>query len=65
MVLEWFLGPKIHAKSETKKSVRQAKSIVKTILQSMSALLEQTHFRMKIREELYVFWKVDLKDILK
>ena len=43
-----FFGPKMHAKSDVKKSVRQANSIGKTNTKSMSALLQQRVFRAKI-----------------
>ena len=46
-----FFGPKMHAKSDLKKSARQAKSIVKTNTKSMSAPLRQCSFRAKIDEK--------------
>ena len=54
-----FLGPKIHAESDLKKSVRQAESTVKTNTKSMSALLQQSIFRPKIDEKSHVFWDLD------
>ena len=45
-----FFGSKMHANSDLKKSVRQAKSIGKTNTKSMSALLRQRLFRVKIFE---------------
>ena len=59
-----FFGPKIHAESDLKKSVRQAKNIVKTNRKSMSALLQQSMFRAKIDENLQVFWDIDFGWIL-
>ena len=59
-----FFGPKIHAESDLKKSVQQAKNIVKTNKKSMSALLQQSMFRAKIDEKLYVFWDIDFGWIL-
>ena len=59
-----FFGPKIHAESDLKKSVRQAKNIVKTNRKSMSALLRQSLFRAKIDEKSHVFWDIDFAWIL-
>ena len=59
-----FFGPKIHAESDVKKSVRQAKNIVKTNRKSMSALLQQSMFRAKIDEKSHVFWDIDFGWIL-
>ena len=59
-----FFRPKIHAESNLKKSVRQAKSIVKTNKKSMSALLQQSMFRAKIDEKSHVFWDIDFGWIL-
>ena len=59
-----FFGLKIHAESDLKKSVQQAKNIVKTNKKSMSALLQQSMFRAKIDEKLYVFWDIDFGWIL-
>ena len=50
-----FFGPKIHAESDSKKSVRQAKNTVKTNRKSMSASLQQSIFLAKIDENLHVF----------
>ena len=41
----------MQAESDLKKSVRQAKNIVKTKEKSMSALLRQSRFRAKINEK--------------
>ena len=59
-----FFGPKIHAESDLKKSVRQAKNTVKTNRKSMSALLQQSMFRAKIDEKSHVFWDIDFAWIL-
>ena len=59
-----FFAPKIHANSDSKKSARQAKSIVKTNTKSMSALVQPSIFRAKINEKLHVFWEVDFGGIL-
>ena len=59
-----FFAPKIHAESDFKKSVRQAKNIVKTNRKSMSALLRQSLFRAKIDEKSHVFWDIDFGWIL-
>ena len=53
-VFDRFFGPKMRAKSDLKKSVRQAKSIGKTNTKSMSALLRQRLFRAKIVEKSHV-----------
>ena len=47
------------AKNDLKKSVRQAKSIVKTNTKSMSALLQQSIFQPKIGEKSYVLGDLD------
>ena len=60
-----FLGTKMYAKSDLKKSVRQAKSIGKTNTKSMSALLRQRLFRAKIVEKSHVCWDIVFGDILK
>ena len=52
------------AKSDLKKSARQAKSIGKTNTKSMSALLRQSVFQAKINEKSHVFWDFDFKWIL-
>ena len=59
MVFGRFFGPKMHAKSDLKKSARQAKSIGKTNTKSMSAPLQQSIFRAKIHEKSDVFWDID------
>ena len=64
LVFGRFFGPKMHAKSDLKKSVRQAKSIGKTNTKSMSALLQQSIFRAKIHEKSHVFWDIDFEGIL-
>ena len=60
-----FFGPKIHAESDLKKSVQQAKNIVKTNRKLMSALLQQSMFRAKIDEKSHVFWDIDFAWILR
>ena len=64
LVFGRFSGPKIHAKSDLKKSVRQAKSIGKTNTKSMSALLRQRLFRAKIAEKSHVCWDIDFGGVL-
>ena len=59
-----FFGPKIHAESDSKKSVQQAKNTVKTNRKLMSALLQQSMFRAKIDEKSHVFWNIDFEWIL-
>ena len=63
-VFDRFFGPKMHAKSDLKKSVRQAKSIGKTDTKSMSALLRQKFFRTKIAEKSHVCWDIDFGSVL-
>jgi len=63
-VLGRFFGPKRHANSDLKRSVRQSKSTVKTNTKSMSALLRQRLFRAKINESSYVFWVIDFEGVL-
>ena len=55
MVFDRFFGSKMHAKSDPKKSARQAKSVEKTNTKSMSALLQQSMFRYKFDEKSHVF----------
>ena len=55
----------MHAKSDLKKSARQAKSIGKTNTKSMSAPLQQSIFRAKIHEKSHVFWDIDFEGILR
>ena len=64
LVFGRFSGPKIHAKSDLKKSVRQAKSIGKTNTKSMSALLRQSLFRIKIAEKSHVCWNIVFRGVL-
>ena len=64
-VFDEFFGAKRHAKSDLKKSVRQAKSIGKTNTKSMSALLRQSIFSGKIDEKSHGFWDIDFNWILK
>ena len=64
MVFGRFFGSKMHAKSDLKKSVRQAKSIGKTNTKSMSEPLQQSIFRAKINEKSHVFWDIDFEWIL-
>ena len=59
-----FFETKKHAKSDLKKSVRQAKSIGKTNTKSMSALLRQSIVSGKIDEKSHVFWDIDFNWIL-
>ena len=59
-----FFAPKIHANSDSKKSARQAKSIVKTNTKSMSALVQPSIFRAKINEKMHVFADIDFGGIL-
>ena len=59
-----FFGPKIHSESHLKKSVRQAKNIVKTNRKSMSAVLQQSIFRAKIDEKSHVLGDIDFGWIL-
>ena len=54
----------MHAKSDVKKSVRQAIRIGKTNTKSMSALLQHRVFRAKIDEKSHVFRDVDFEGIL-
>ena len=74
-ILEWFgarfgrvfgrfFAPKVHEKTDVKKSVRQAKSIGKTNTKSMSALLRQRFFRAQIAEKLHVCWDIDFGGVL-
>ena len=51
------------AKSDLKKSARQAKCIGKTNTKSMSALLQPSIFRAKIHEKLLVFRDIDFEGI--
>ena len=59
-----FFGFQMHANSETKKSVRQAKNTVKTNVKLMSALAQQNIFRTKICEKLHVFRDIDFGRLL-
>ena len=52
--------PKMHKKSDVKKSVREPFCIGKTNTKSMSALLRQSIFSGKIDEKSHVFWDIDL-----
>ena len=63
-VFDRFFGPKMHAKSDVKKRVRQAIRIGKTNTKSMSALLQQRVFRAEIDEKSHVFRIVDFEKIL-
>ena len=54
----------MHAKGDSQKSSRQAKSIGKTNTKSMSALLQQDAFKAKIDEKMHVFWDIDFEGIL-
>ena len=54
----------MHANSETKKSVRQAKNTVKTNAKLMSALAQQNIFRTKICEKSHVFRDIDFGRLL-
>ena len=63
-VLGRFFGPKMHAKSDLKKSVREPFCIVKTNTKSMLALLQRMAFRAEIDEKLYVFCEYDFAGIL-
>ena len=63
-VFGWFLGPKIHAKSDAKKNVREPFWLVKTNVLLMSALLQEKGFRAKIDEKLHVFGKLVFERIL-
>ena len=63
-VFRRFFRPKIHAESDLKKSVRQAKNIVKTNRKSMSAVLRQSIFLPKFNEKSHVFWDIDFAWIL-
>ena len=54
----------MHAKSDLKKSARQAKSIGKTNTKSMSAPLQQSISRARIHEKSHVFWDIDFEGIL-
>ena len=62
---ERFFGSKMHADSETKKSVQQAKNTVKTNAKLMSALVQQNIFQTKFCGKLHVFWDVDFGRLLK
>ena len=64
MVFGRFLEPKMHAKSDLKKSARQAKSIVKTNTKSMLEPLQQSICRAKINENWHVFWNIDFEGML-
>ena len=59
-----FFEPKMHAKSDVKKSVRQAICIGKTNTKSMSAFMQQHAFRAKIDENSHVFRDIDFEGIL-
>ena len=63
-VFGWFFELKMHAKSDWKKSAQQAKSIGKTNMESMSALLQQWLFRAKMAEKLHVCWDIDFGGVL-
>ena len=60
-----FFGAKCHAGSETKKSVWQAKNIVKTNTKLMSALVPRSIFQTQIHEKSHAFWNIDLGRFLK
>ena len=60
-----FFRSKMHANSETKKSVRQAKNTVKTNTKLMSALVQRSIFRTQIHEKSHVFWDIDFERFLK
>ena len=53
----------MHANSETKKSVRQAKNTVKTNTKLMSALAQRSIFQTKIHEKSHVFWDIDFDKV--
>jgi hypothetical protein len=59
-----FFGSKMHANSETKKSVRQAKNTVKTNAKLTLALVQQNIYRTKICEKSHVFWDIDFGRLL-
>ena len=59
-----FFRSKVHANSETKKSVRQAKNTVKTNAKLMLALAQQNIFRTKICEKSHVFRDIDFGRLL-
>ena len=63
-VFHRFFGTKRRAKSDLKKSVRQAKSIGKTNTKSMSALLRQRFLRAKVAEKSHVCWDIVFGGIL-
>ena len=63
-VLGRFFGTKMHAESDLKKSVRQAKNTVKTNAKLMSALAQQNIFRTKICEKSHVFRDIDFGRLL-
>ena len=50
---------KMHANSETKKSVRQAKNTVKTNTKLMPALVQRSIFRTQIHDKSHVFGDID------
>ena len=60
-----FFRLKMHANSETKKSVRQAKNTVKTNTKLMSALVQRSIFRTQIHEKSHVFWDIDFERFLR
>ena len=60
-----FFRLKMHANSETKKSVRQAQNTVKTNTKLMSALVQRSIFRTQIHEKSHVFWDIDFERFLK
>ena len=59
-----FFGIKMHSKSDSKKSARQAKSIGKTNTKSMSELSRQRLFRAKIAEKSHVCWNIVFRGVL-
>ena len=54
-----FFKSKMHANSETKKSVRQAKNAVKTNTKLMPALVQRSIFRTQIHEKSHVLGDID------
>ena len=59
-----FFCPKMYAKSNLKKNVREPFCTVKTNTKSMLALLQQSIFRAKIDEKSHVFWDIDFNSFL-
>ena len=62
-VLEGFFGPKINAKNNLEKNVREPFCSVKTNTDWMLALSQEKNFRAKIDEKLHVLGEFYLEGI--